>query len=403
MTPQRLQCPLIWVLAAWILAFSAAYGADVDLISALVIGDVVYAPYNPFTGLFMQDPLFTYSLYPLAHVGDDEKRRLDRVYYPRTYDQLTSNYDAIVFRDARVTHFGPRQFRDLTWAIKEDGMATVAAHSLSWTEAWLPTVLYDLSPISEYKFRFSSNWRVRFRTDVEPIFMPFVDLGVERSTGWEYGIMEVKQGATIWADMVPMEQAWLASWQPGGPSAGHQWAFADKFDTVWWGTSPTTRNSNPYGIDFATNLLLYSLDRDLITDVLARRNARTAIAGFQAQKLLILATLEWAEKFGANILPLSNGISEIETDSGDAVTSYLDQDYASAVACMDALSQRILELAEEATEIKDRALLWVFVSEWLAVTGVCLAAGVALWSLMIRRMMYREVRTTRMGAFRFDS
>lgn len=371
--------------------------ADSTRISCFVMGQVVYAPWNPFTSLFMQDPLFQYALYPLpTSISLDEKRRLDRVYYPRTGRMLTESYEVIVFRDARVNHFSPGQFRDLEQAFREAGMVSVTVHSLSWTEAWLPTVLYDLSPISDYKFRFEGTWRASFRREREPIFLPFVDLGVDKVPGWEYGIMNVKEGATVWADMVPQGHPWLVSWRPGGSSAVLQWVFADKFDSSWWGSAQGARDSNPYAIDLATNLLLYSLDRDLIGDIHARREARHLLSTFRAQKLLILSMLDWAEKFGANILPLSCRLGEIEREAEGAVDRYLEQDYASAIAFMESMSWKVSDITTDAMRQKDQALFWVHVSEWLAVTSVLMISGVVIWSLMVRRWMYKEVRATRL-------
>jgi len=393
----RLSPLMVLVLLIMVLG-NASGRRDERKISGFVIGDAVYAPYNPFTSLFIQDPLFDYSLYPLAHVGDDEKRRLDRIYLPRTGRILADNYDIIVFRDARVTHFTPRQFADMENAFREEGLASVAAHSLSWSEAWLPTVLYDLSPISEYNFRFSADWRVRFHREREPVFTPFVELGMEKVTGWEYGTMKPKQGTTVWADMEPGKGPWLVSWRPGGGNAGVQWSFADKFDVTWWGSAPGARDTNPYAIDFATNLILYSLERDLISDIHARREARAILSTFRAQELLILSVLDWAEKFGANILPLTDELSEIELEADDAVDFYLDQDYDLTVSTIESLSARINEISKNAVALKDEALYWVYLSEWLSVTSVFILSGVIVWTLMVRRWKYREVRSTKMGS-----
>ena len=104
-----------------------------DRIPCFVMGQVVFAPWNVFTSLFMQDPLFQYSLYPLpTNVRSDEKRRLDRVYYPRTRKMLADSFEVIVFYDARVDHFSSRQFEDLADVFREDGMVSFAVHSLSW-------------------------------------------------------------------------------------------------------------------------------------------------------------------------------------------------------------------------------------------------------------------------------
>jgi hypothetical protein len=52
-------------------------------------------------------------------------------------------------------------------------------------------------------------------------------------------------------------------------------------------------------------------------------------------------------------------------------------------------------LEDHATRLKDRALLWVYVVEWLTITAASLLTGFAIWTLMIRRALYREVSSTR--------
>ena len=106
--------------------------------------------------------------------------------------------------------------------------------------------------------------------------------------------------------------------------------------------------------------------------------------------------LEWAEKFGANILHLSERVTEIEAEAQEAVDFYLDQDYPSTISFMESMSLTVCEISDESLRLKDEALFWVYVSEWLAVTSVALVAGVVVWSLMVRRRMYRAVGATRL-------
>ena len=46
--------------------------------------------------------------------------------------------------------------------------------------------------------------------------------------------------------------------------------------------------------------------------------------------------------------------------------------------------------------IKNQTLFWVYVVEWLSVTGVSLLSGFVVWTLMIRKKLYREIRVTRL-------
>jgi hypothetical protein len=59
----------------------------------------------------------------------------------------------------------------------------------------------------------------------------------------------------------------------------------------------------------------------------------------------------------------------------------------------EALSQRALKL-------KDRALAWVYLVEYLSVTGTAMASGFILWTLMVRRRAFTEVGTTRLPSQR---
>ena len=66
--------------------------------------------------------------------------------------------------------------------------------------------------------------------------------------------------------------------------------------------------------------------------------------------------------------------------------------------CKAKIEDALLGLEEvtlHAVETKDSALLWIYISEWAVATGTLCATGGVIWTLMIRRAMYREVRTTR--------
>ena len=58
--------------------------------------------------------------------------------------------------------------------------------------------------------------------------------------------------------------------------------------------------------------------------------------------------------------------------------------------------ERFVDIESESAKIRRRALVWIYVTEWIAVTGTSMLAGFLLWSLMVRRRLYREVTTTRL-------
>jgi hypothetical protein len=106
--------------------------------------------------------------------------------------------------------------------------------------------------------------------------------------------------------------------------------------------------------------------------------------------------MEWADAFGANILPLSQELTLLEMDVESAALSYLDQEYILCITSMESMEPRIASITGDAVRLKDEALFWVYLSEWLAVTSVGMVSGVVVWSLMVRRRMYRSVGVTRL-------
>lgn len=42
-------------------------------------------------------------------------------------------------------------------------------------------------------------------------------------------------------------------------------------------------------------------------------------------------------------------------------------------------------------------MLWVYVTEWLVVSSTGMVCGFILWTVMVRRALYRAVQETRLG------
>ena len=362
-------------------------------ISGFVIGHSMYVWYNPFRILFMRDPLFDYSLYPLPpDLSDDDKRKLDRVYYPRTRDLLVDGYDLMVFHSARIEHFIPRQIHDLDQAFREEGMVAMLGLSLAWDTAWVPTILSDLVPVSEHEgFRFQ-DYTVDLAMERDPVLTPFLSLGIEKVVGTQITIMTVRQGAVVWGNMRPQGFPWLVSWRPGGTKAGMQWVVAHIFDS-WW-----SEENNQYSLDVSTNMILYSLGEPLINDIHARREARRLFANLQTQKSIILSMMEWAESFGAKVTSLNARLTDLEGDIDAATFHYLEQNYPETISSLESVSRMSREISNDAVCLKDEALFWIYLIEWLTVASTTMVCCAVVWILMVRRRLYREAGLSRLSS-----
>ena len=75
---------------------------------------------------------------------------------------------------------------------------------------------------------------------------------------------------------------------------------------------------------------------------------------------------------------------------------YLDQDYSVVVSSMESISGEVAQATEYAVRLKNQAMFWIFISEWVAIASVATIAGVSIWILMIRRRKYRPVPSTKL-------
>jgi hypothetical protein len=154
---------------------------------------------------------------------------------------------------------------------------------------------------------------------------------------------------------------------------------------------------NPFAPDMILAELLFSTGRDLPSDVIALHRLRVKFTDFGSQKNFIYALLDFIDKFGANTSPIVERMGEIADLNRQARQLYLDQDYQESSATMDRVLADVESLRQDSLVLKDRALLWVYLVEWLVVSGVLLVTSFALWTLMVRRRLYREVASTRLS------
>jgi hypothetical protein len=142
--------------------------------------------------------------------------------------------------------------------------------------------------------------------------------------------------------------------------------------------------------------MIYLDRRPVPQDIDLIHSVRSKGFEIRTRSSLLLNLLEFIEKFGANTREVMREMDQINVDISGARQDYIDLRFEEVLLTYEDIGDVLGELEEEAIELKDRALLWVFIIEWLAVSGVSLVAGFALWSIMVRRKLYREIETTRL-------
>ena len=113
------------------------------------------------------------------------------------------------------------------------------------------------------------------------------------------------------------------------------------------------------------------------------------------EKSSTTALMDFIDKFGANTRPVERMLGELETKKKEAERLYLKDRYEEASGAMKDVIQGFQRISDQAVRIRERALLWVYITEWFAVTGTAIICGSLVWTLMVKRRYYKEVSVTR--------
>jgi hypothetical protein len=111
---------------------------------------------------------------------------------------------------------------------------------------------------------------------------------------------------------------------------------------------------------------------------------------------LMLSLIEFLERLGASDRRVAGIILELEEKLSASKEYYLLGDYAESEQILGSALEGFVDAERLAKEMKDRALAWVYVTEWLAITGTTMICGYVLCAIMVRRRLYRAVRVTRL-------
>jgi hypothetical protein len=243
--------------------------------------------------------------------------------------------------------------------------------------------------------------------NLPPVLTPFIEVGIEQIQGYRgfYVVPMVPQeGATEWAvakgaypKVVGKEFPWLLSWKFG---SGMTWSLADDLDVPWW-SGVLLPSEQEYGLDILMNIILYSLGRPMPQDILLVNAVRRDFREYGERTSTINAFINFIEKFGANSNQIMEDLAEVDSMIGRAMEQYLEGNYQEARDAVESANLELREFDRRTMRLKDQALMWVYITEWAVISGTALLAGYVLYTLMLRRTLYRQVQVTRLRS-QFD-
>ncbi len=360
------------------------------------------------------DPLFSISFVqatmrdwgaigPIQAGQGAEIYRFVRLYMPRTYKDLASRFDVIVISNANRFAVEP-YIRMLARGVRDSGMGLVMFGG--WETfggafgrpAWGETEIGELLPtrdVIDTWVQYPQNGILLRIDDREHEFISSLPWKRERAyfmNDFHHNLVKLKPGARKLAHAESVkfkDHPAMVTWEVENQArvfayTGEIYFFCRK--KPFW----------TYYIDFGSNLMIYLDHRDVPQDIDLVHTLRSQMQDVATRKSLLLGLLEFCDSFGANTDKIERKIDQINTVIAQATPYYLDLEIERTLDAYREADNMIKNVEQDAVELKNRALMWVYVIEWLAVTGTAMGCGFIVWSVMVRRRLYKEVSTTRL-------
>ncbi len=336
--------------------------------------------------------------------------RYMRLYFPRTYEELIEKYEFLLLRGIDASYFSTAQLEWMRRAFEEAGLGGLQDRSVmsstGYSTPWARSSTADAFPNNAdavISVDYSKHGSMKVILNEDPslpaIFTPYKDLLFFQVGQGGYTMMIPKEGSQtyMWSKIGSYSEfsypepgmfPHTLGWQYG---KGYTWSLMDYSLSGFWG-----EGMNPYGPDAYWGMLMHSTGRKLPEDVIMVHELRIHFHQYAEQKGFIYSIINFVDRFGANTGPLVQQIADMDGKWKESRELYLDQDYQNSFPIITSILDDISLLRGEALKTKDRALLWIYIIEWLTVSGTFLVAAFSLWTLMVRRRLYRGVVTTRL-------
>ncbi|MBU7004965.1 MAG: hypothetical protein HXS50_05320 [Theionarchaea archaeon] len=382
-------CPLVTV----ILLLSTVGAAEVSTVYYL--GDCL--PTTSPIALIGDDPAINVIAVPATvHSGYftyDEAKRALRLYLPRTYGELLDG-DLILLSDVRADTLPVKWLDWFSQSVEDGGLGLLMIGGIlsfggySDSPPWDITSIGPLLPVDLVERQTTSvPWK--------PVIVAEEDQ-LMTALPWKtspffhgYNDVKIRDGALLLAVTSDAKRnPFMASWNIGN---GRSFAFCTDW-TPGWGVDFMKWNYYP---DLTVYAVYYSSGKEVPQDVELMHLLRSELINYKMQKDVLVSLINFVEKVGANVVGLEMMIRDVDAIREEAGDLYIMQDYEECVATLERGRRELDRIEMEAVEVKARAFLWIWLIEWLAVSGAFMVTGTILWTLMIKRRLYREVKTTR--------
>ncbi len=410
LTPAIFVAFSVMTLATGLVTDVKAVDPATGVIRTLFIGDPFMKPGFP-TPALAEDPKITVTpvLAELYFVAKKDMIRYMRMYLPRTKKQLVVRHDLVVLAAIRADHLSHAFEKWVAEAVLEGEIAVLMADDPvsfgcvdAWegtgSPSWMETPIGEILPVDDRTRKNYENIRFKFKPDSDHPFtkgIPWDKVSVQA-----HNRPTERPGATVL--LRTSEETAFGGYKDALMTNSPVVIYMDVekgrstalvYD--WGGNGVTDFYRWEYWRDVVARWFYLPVDAEIPTDVQLTHNLRQMMTDYGVQRGITISMLEFADLMGANVGKIERELGSVNALRKRTDELWIQGEFQQCRNELEEVLEMLTTVNAQALAAKESALLWIYITEWTAVTGTLCAAGSLVWTLMIRKSMYREVRTTR--------
>lgn len=390
---------LILLLSSSLATAGARTSPATGRIRLLYIGDPWdFAENRVVLGWFRAEPRLEITVVPadLEVMTLSDSVRFTRLYLPRNFHTLNASYDVIIPNNISPRVIETKVLEFFQRGVEDEGIGAYFVGFDYWGGTndigfWQAMSFYDILPcdIDTSTYQYPTDGKIYWEViQRDPLFaLP---------AGLEGVVMFDNRGG----DIIPrpgsvVHAVWKQRGTPALVTGTYNRGVTLQLDQAWNDFDLYYMREFRYFPDLVYNHVYFVAEVDAPSDVEFAHRTRELFIDVQARRTVTLSLLDFVEIFGANTKAIEDEIARLDDDRREAERSYIDGEYTSASETLKGILSEYGVLEDQLARVKGNALLWIYLSEWIVVTGASLICGFGLWTLMVRRRLYREVGITR--------
>lgn len=362
--------------------------------------------------LFQSEPAVDFSIILTRDksLPDSELLKLIRLYFPRTYDEFRT-YEVMILAQPTYYLFTPKQDQWIHDSIAEgagginDG--SVFSQIPGIPEAWSSGSAWRAFPNDAPAVTAEHvSWAPKLSYSVEineasinPVLNVFIPFEVEDVQANAVSRLVIpRQGSEVLAWQIgnyAVKEPFLAAW---AYEKGRAMTIGEQIPGGWLGYPKGITGENRYSPEIMMNMIFWLAGTELIDDIEVFHRVKADFSEFRTRIAVLVSLKEFIDRFGANTDRIDEEIIPLEEIYSRAAEQYLEHSFVDSEDTIGSALARLPQVEGVARDEKEKALLWVYVIEWLVSSSVFFISGFILWTLMVRRKLYRSVRTTKLRA-----